>query len=97
MILNRIAVNISSKLCFLYFLYFDKMFSKLHFVFQSTFLEPPYGTCGNKPMPLYPDTNYTTSHCLTICDMNSLIDRCGCILPYMSGKILLSCISCSVT
>ena len=53
---------------------------------QSTFLEPEYGTCGTTELSSFPDLNYTNSHCLIQCSMDSLWKTCKCHLPYMPGK-----------
>ena len=55
-------------------------------IFQTKFLEYPYGTCGLKALELFPTTSYTTSHCQRECETVSLIDMCNCTAPYMQGN-----------
>ena len=54
------------------------------FMFQTGFMEDPYGTCGHKPLDLFPNTNYTFSHCQRQCDAKALLSECDCTEPYMS-------------
>ena len=54
--------------------------------FQTSFQKPPYGSCGSKELELFPDHEYTTSHCLRQCDVISLTSACGCTEPYMGGR-----------
>jgi hypothetical protein len=53
---------------------------------QTGFQEFPYGTCGHKKLSMFPNDNYTTSHCQRECDTLSLLSRCSCTEPYMNSN-----------
>ena len=56
-------------------------------VTEMSTLSAPYGDCGSKPLKYLNKNKYTESKCYLECELDYIVQQCGCRSFYMPGKI----------